>query len=641
MSIDEKIQQLDEHVGSHLRKWVREVQEQLGRRLNEEITRQLEEASNTLPTSVIPAEELASIAAAASTTSGSAALRGLRDALTDLDRAGTQAEILGELLAGGRLYASRRAIFLVRNDLAIGWSAQGFGEADLSIPSLELSIRDGGPFDRLTEGRAALLLSTVDCGRLCSRLETALPLEGVLIPLVLRGQVAAALYADRSTGDPPLGVEGLQILTYTAALAIETLVFRTSKTQSPTLIVEGEEAVGGATEVAWISPPSPVTSTVPTDEASPATEALSPPEVVASTTSAADLWEDSEEEPWTEPESSVPVAVLEEIELEVEADEQAFEPAEPWADAPVSALDTTLEQGEEVGMAAVGSPTPLLDELMGAAAAQPPRGGLPWVEEEEIELEPAPAVAEPWAVSPAEPWQPEPPVESPLLESSGWTVEPEPPPSAVEARPEEQNVASYFGSGQPSAFGPSSLASDGLQTISYSLPVEPTVDERDETVLLSRPASFGTAPQTVPATGTAFDGDETHPGEGGVSTASDDSLGTGVKAVRASEVTPPSDVDGPGWAFAKRPPAGVDDELHEKAKRLARLLVSEIKLYNEEQVEEGQRNKDIYERLKEDIDRSRQMYEERVDERVRRTHDYFYQELVRTLAAGDPHTLGI
>ncbi len=115
------------------------------------------------------------------------------------------------------------------------------------------------------------------------------------------------------------------------------------------------------------------------------------------------------------------------------------------------------------------------------------------------------------------------------------------------------------------------------------------------------------------------------------------------RAAGTPEVRPPSDVDGPGWAFATtRVPVSSDNQAqHEEARRLARLLVSEIKLYNEEQVEEGRRNRDIYERLREDIDRSRQMYDERVDPQILRTTDYFYQELVRILAAGDSKALGI
>jgi len=88
-------------------------------------------------------------------------------------------------------------------------------------------------------------------------------------------------------------------------------------------------------------------------------------------------------------------------------------------------------------------------------------------------------------------------------------------------------------------------------------------------------------------------------------------------------------------------PRDRDEALHEEARRLARLLVSEIKLDNEERVEEGRRNRDIYERLKEDIDRSRVMYEARVEPRIVRSTDYFYQELVRILAAGDARALGI
>jgi hypothetical protein len=80
---------------------------------------------------------------------------------------------------------------------------------------------------------------------------------------------------------------------------------------------------------------------------------------------------------------------------------------------------------------------------------------------------------------------------------------------------------------------------------------------------------------------------------------------------------------------------------HEEARRFARLLVSEIRLYNEQAVQDGRAARDIYSRLKEDIDRSREMYEQRVPADVRADSNYFYEELVRILGDGDPDTLGL
>jgi hypothetical protein len=83
-----------------------------------------------------------------------------------------------------------------------------------------------------------------------------------------------------------------------------------------------------------------------------------------------------------------------------------------------------------------------------------------------------------------------------------------------------------------------------------------------------------------------------------------------------------------------------EEKLHTEAKRFARLLVSEIKLYNEHHVLEGRENRDLYLRLKRDIDRSREMYEKRVSAQVSRRIDYFHDEIIRILGDNDPSTLG-
>jgi len=118
----------------------------------------------------------------------------------------------------------------------------------------------------------------------------------------------------------------------------------------------------------------------------------------------------------------------------------------------------------------------------------------------------------------------------------------------------------------------------------------------------------------------------------------------------AAELAPP--VEAPAPATTPRRRYGQDVELpvevsgdeerrlHNDARRFARLLVSEIKLYNEQKVVEGRSQHDLYQRLREYIDRSREMYDKRVRPEVAQRYDYFHNELVSTLAEGDEAKLG-
>jgi hypothetical protein len=84
--------------------------------------------------------------------------------------------------------------------------------------------------------------------------------------------------------------------------------------------------------------------------------------------------------------------------------------------------------------------------------------------------------------------------------------------------------------------------------------------------------------------------------------------------------------------------SGIDAE--GSAKRYARLLVSEIKLYNEAAVRVGRENHDLLDRLRPEIERARRLYEERVPAGTGPQDSYFYQELIHTLADGDAALLG-
>jgi hypothetical protein len=87
-------------------------------------------------------------------------------------------------------------------------------------------------------------------------------------------------------------------------------------------------------------------------------------------------------------------------------------------------------------------------------------------------------------------------------------------------------------------------------------------------------------------------------------------------------------------------PSAPNDDDAQGARRYARLLVSEIKLYNEGAVRVGRERRDLSRRLNAEIDRARRLYEERIPASVRERDTYFQQELVQTLAGGDPAVLG-
>jgi hypothetical protein len=96
-------------------------------------------------------------------------------------------------------------------------------------------------------------------------------------------------------------------------------------------------------------------------------------------------------------------------------------------------------------------------------------------------------------------------------------------------------------------------------------------------------------------------------------------------------------------AAAADPFAGMsaeDADTHRKAQRFARLLVDEIKLYNQAKVAEGRRNRDLYSRLKEDIEKSRSTFQKRYGSTAAASGDYFQKEVVRSLAEDDTSVMG-
>ena len=230
-------------------------------------------------------------------------------------------------------------------------------------------------------------------------------------------------------------------------------------------------------------------------------------------------------------------------------------------------------------------------------------------------------------------------------------AQPQPSPAepAVEETPRqaEEEVAE-----QPQAPAPpqEEQAGEGEAEETPTMVAEAPVAEEAESTDYGEPSSASTSTEEVGEETLVMEAPQVADEEYAQPAALPEQSASEVEQPQASSSEPGSQQAAPSaggrsWrsADAAELPVEVSEDerrLHNDARRFARLLVSEIKLYNEQKVRDGRLEGDLYERLREDIDRSRQMYDKRVAPPVAARYDYFHQELVNTLAEGDPSKLG-
>ncbi len=77
----------------------------------------------------------------------------------------------------------------------------------------------------------------------------------------------------------------------------------------------------------------------------------------------------------------------------------------------------------------------------------------------------------------------------------------------------------------------------------------------------------------------------------------------------------------------KTPTSGVEDEMIEKAKRLARTIISDIYFYNPKKFDEAIKKGTFYETFQEELKEGLKLYESRIPYEVRQKADYFKEEM--------------
>ncbi len=532
----------------------------------------------------------------------------IRDAINEISNEDSQSKILKALVENASQYTPRGAFFIVKNEHLVGWKLFG----TQGHPNPEVVREVYFPISNHTSlSESVNSLATIESrfgtydgdSEFLERLGFGEPSTMHAIPLVARGRGVAVLYADGGNSEEGVNIEALETLMRVAGLTVEVLA--SAPAPAPAVEQKEENVEEPAPEPAHHFESQPESHEQPVAEESDFEttgefEDYTPPAVEPAEEAPAPVEEarfgeveesqpDFQSQPWGQPAEST----TEDIgvtESETSDYSESFEPVSDGVESPSfeestpepeSEFESNVDQSFEVE-----SPTQFDQEVP--------------AETQDFEFKEIPAETHDFEVQ-----------ETPEFESSDFET--------VAEAPEFETQADATGF-DTSQFDVSEAASE--------------VDEA--------PAEEAPAVEETPAGSFDFEGIQP-----------DSSFEAPVEDFQADpqpEVVQEEPAEAPSTPMRSRfgdrnvdLPIDVDEgerRYHNDARRFARLLVSEIKLYNEQKVKEGRDSADLYERLREAIDRSREMYDKRVQQPVAEKFDYFNYELVNTLAEGDEAKLG-
>lgn len=556
----------------------------------------------------------------------------LRDAINEISSQSSQAEILKSLVNHAAQYVPRGAFFIVKNEHFVGWRVFG-KEADMD----DKAVREVYfPISAATVlGESVRSLATVessygtydDDAFYLEKLDFGQPDRMYALPLLARGRGVAVLYADYGHEGTSVNIEALETMMRVAGLTVELLAASRGAKNRPDENVQTAEA----SQMDYSEP-----------QTSPSFAATAPVEETSSDdfgTENEPAEEYSYEQPQTESYGnyqfeSKPADEFEtadssyaESREEESVEEKSYEyqtqtPVNEYQFETEKPADETEEKEDTASTYDYSTPSYNYSETP-AEESSPTYS----IEEETAE--------EPQTVEEESDW-------NKTVETNGYSynysaektdnysaekTEEEPPSYEPVTSPNDYHI--------PATNSYEFETSKAEETPSYEIETNETVSSPYENSSYEQEAQPAAQEEySAPKTENSYSYES--PAE-----TKEPAYAEPVETVSQSVISQPSKT-----RFSERnvdlPIDVAEDErrLHNDARRFARLLVSEIKLYNEQKVNEGRTSYDLYERLREAIDRSREMYDKRVQPPVAAKFDYFHYELVNSLAEGDEARLG-
>lgn len=518
-------------------------------------------------------------------------LRWVNRAVQRMDQGETQEQILEAFLEEAHTYVERALLFLSEDGRYRTWKSMGFPPA--SVEQLVASQAED-PVVRAA-GERQLIYRPGNPEQTFTWLTSSgpLPQSAVCIPLVFADAAPIVFYGDSSK---PIPIDSLELLAHLAVLVLKNnYLHRMASGRSETRAQE------------WQAPlPATHVSAAEASEA-PADERVT-----------------DRQGAYEEPEAAS--APAQEAAQTVTPAAEELRPRVPTQDR--EDLDFVIEPTQPV--------IPTTPETAGTTDR--PETAAP------VPAPPAPALEPQQETSTA-------PAQEPGSESAAAGIPETPPEAAQEEKPRvEVSFEVDTETEEPSAPPSREAAAEGEFRISFEseapkpreFPAPPAAPTEEEgaapEALGEETGEVEAAPPQETTTAAEPEGAEIKTPTPEAAPADEEK----TEAAPEAETAPPEEEEAAAASSETEEPALSDEEerQHQEARRFARLLVSEIKLYNESTVEEARSTGNLYSRLQTDIDRSREMYNKRVKEDVSSSKDYFHEELVRILAGGDPKLLG-
>ena len=558
----------------------------------------------------------------------------LKSAIETIDAQRTQSETLTTLLHLAAQFSPRVAFYVVKTGEAVGWKATGFdnGLNDETVRSLSVSIQSASLLgEALNTQRTAVALnpSQAEIAPILGRFSHPVPQGVVAVPLVVRGKAAAVLYADSGTAsDDAVQLEALEALVHVASMAIELLPVRRS---APEIARQPQPAPTPAYPAPSYEPP------VAAHQAEASAQAVAAQADATSQPASFDRSPDSSYE--AAPAAYVTDPTTDRLNQPGQSDfVQAPTVDEAAFAAPVESEPEPTPQSEAAYSEASA---PIQPEMVYAPPEEP--AVAPASSSISQEIDDGPSIFERLRAASAEPLLPGQtpgmslgdyvPPDSPSYSDAGTNKGGALLPEWMQRLQDDQPSPAPEPPASPPPASSWSAVEDAFSAAPSMQPPAPPTPPPVRVPSLSeyvQPAKEGADTDKLPSpnSGLPFQAD---------------APSVRVVGERSDIFNTPSEPPRYAAPSLSVSNAATETEVraHNDARRFARLLVSEIKLYNAAKVNEGRRQTDLYDRLKDEIDRSRKVYDKRVSPAVAAKFDYFYDELVQTLAEGDSSKLGI